>query len=58
MTTKFQVRGCLVEDEADDWVQAIRQGIQKRQLYRGDTLKDILPVAKASEVWSEWEGIR
>lgn len=50
--TKWQLRGCLVEDEAEDWVQAIRQGMQKRQLYSGDTLKEIQPVAKASEVWS------
>jgi hypothetical protein len=39
-----------VEDEAEDWVQAIRQGMQKRQLFSGDTLQEIQPIAKASEV--------
>ena len=44
------MRGSLVEDEAEDWVQAIRQGMQKRQLFSGDTLKEIQPLSKASKV--------
>jgi hypothetical protein len=48
-TVSIKVRGALVEDEAQDWAQAIRQGVQKRQLWGGDALKDVQPIAKSSE---------
>jgi|NorSeaMetagenome_1021524.scaffolds.fasta_scaffold66090_3 hypothetical protein len=46
----LKLRGSLVDDEAQDWIDAIRQAGQKRELWSGDTLKEIRPIAKASEV--------
>jgi len=49
-TVNLKARGSLVEDEAQDWIDAIREACQKRHLWSGDVLKEIRPIAKTSEV--------
>jgi len=39
-----------VEDEAEDWVDAMRQCSNKFQVWGDDATRDVAPVAKSSKV--------
>ena len=49
-TTYLKLRSSLVEDEAEDWVDAMRQCSNKFQVWGDDATRDVAPVAKSSKV--------
>jgi hypothetical protein len=49
-TTYLKLRSSLVEDEAEDWVDAMRQCSNKFQVWGDDATREVAPVAKSSKV--------